>query len=46
MLTNKERDKMALKLIKMARQLTTWGFVDDYLSQAQEELERMKSCDD
>lgn len=45
-MTSKERDKMALKFIKMARQLTTWGFVDDYLAQAQEELERMKSYDD
>jgi len=44
-MAGKKKDKVALELIKQARILTTWGFVDDYLSQAQDELQRMLDND-
>lgn len=46
MMTDKERNKMALKLIKMARQLTTSGIVDDYLDMAQTQIKEELSYDD
>ena len=31
------RDRLALIFIRLARRLTTWGFTDDYLSDAEDE---------
>ena len=33
------KDRLALLLIKWARELTTWGFTYDYLLEAQREQE-------
>ena len=33
------KDKLALVFIRWARKLTSWGFTDDYLSEAQREQE-------
>ena len=39
-MTDLERDKAALKLLKLASQLTTFGLTDDLIQNAIEQLKR------